>query len=251
MFLPGAGDDQLLLAVDDREEAVVVDRADVAAVQPAVVVEQGGGRLGPLVVARGRDRPAHQHLAVLGDARARCPGRARPTRAEPEVVRAAGGGGAAGLGHARRCRRSPARGPAKKRATSIGSGAEAQPAQVTRSRPSIALIGVEHGGRHRVVPRLELGAGGLPDLERLDVLRADRHGALDRGLLARRPAPWRASRRGRTGSSPTPAGRRRTAAGRTSARAGTRRVGSPTRWTCQSPKWGGMYMLSTRSAMWA
>ena len=42
--LAAGGDDQLLLAVDDREVAVLVDLADVAGVEPAVVVE-GLGRL--------------------------------------------------------------------------------------------------------------------------------------------------------------------------------------------------------------
>ena len=37
--LAAGGDDQLLLAVDDAEVAVVVELADVARVQPTVVVE--------------------------------------------------------------------------------------------------------------------------------------------------------------------------------------------------------------------
>ena len=42
--------------------------ADVAGVQPAVGVDQVGGRLGPAVVAGGHDRAAGQDLAVVGDA---------------------------------------------------------------------------------------------------------------------------------------------------------------------------------------
>ena len=51
-----------------RDEAVGVDGADVAGVQPAVVVEQLGGRLGAVEVAAGVERAAGEDLAVLGDA---------------------------------------------------------------------------------------------------------------------------------------------------------------------------------------
>src|ERR1035437_5734072 len=46
-----AADDQLLLAIDDEEEAFVVDVADVTAVEPAVLDRLGGGlRLVPVAV---------------------------------------------------------------------------------------------------------------------------------------------------------------------------------------------------------
>ena len=98
-FLPGGGDDQLLLAVDDREEAVVVEGADVAGVQPAVVVDQRAGGLLLQVVAGGVDRAADQDLAVLAelDLHARV---GAADGAELEPAGSVGGDGTAGLGHA-------------------------------------------------------------------------------------------------------------------------------------------------------
>ena len=59
-----AGDQHVLGAVDDRDEAVGVDRGDVAGVQPAVD-DRLGGRLGPVPVAEHHVGPRHQDLAVL------------------------------------------------------------------------------------------------------------------------------------------------------------------------------------------
>ena len=97
--LAGGGDDQLLLAVDDREEAVVVEGADVAGVQPAVLVDERAGGLLLEVVAGGVHRAADQDLAVLAelDLHARV---GAADGAELEAARAVGGDGAAGLGHA-------------------------------------------------------------------------------------------------------------------------------------------------------
>ena len=50
--LAAGGDDDVLLAVGDLQEAVRVDLADVAGAEPAVVGERGRGRLGILEVAR-------------------------------------------------------------------------------------------------------------------------------------------------------------------------------------------------------
>ena len=75
--LAGRVDDQLLLAVDDRDVAVLVDRGHVAGVQPAVVVERLGGAVGQVAVADHDDLRADEQLAVLGqldlDARRRQP----------------------------------------------------------------------------------------------------------------------------------------------------------------------------------
>ena len=99
MFLPDGGDDQLLLAVDDRVEAVVVDGADVAGVDPAVLVDQGAGGALLLVVAGGVDRAAAEDLAVLGEAHLDA-GVGPPDGAELEGAGAVGGEGAGRLGHA-------------------------------------------------------------------------------------------------------------------------------------------------------
>ena len=79
--LPAGGDDQLLLAVDDLQVAVVVELADVARVQPAVGVERLGGLVGIVEVAAEHVAAPADHLAVLGEldlaARDRPPDRAR------------------------------------------------------------------------------------------------------------------------------------------------------------------------------
>ena len=59
-----AADDHVLLAVGDEEEAVVVDVADVAGVQPAVA-HGVRGRLGLVPVAGHDERAVHRHLAGL------------------------------------------------------------------------------------------------------------------------------------------------------------------------------------------
>src|SRR5690606_8431501 len=61
------GLEQVLLAVGDPQEAVVVELADVAGVEPLVLAERLGRRRLELVVAGGDTRAAEQDLAVLGD----------------------------------------------------------------------------------------------------------------------------------------------------------------------------------------
>ena len=65
--LAAGRDDDVLLAVGDLDEAVVVDLGDVARVEPAVGVEHLGRRGGILVVAAEDRVAADQELAVLGD----------------------------------------------------------------------------------------------------------------------------------------------------------------------------------------
>ena len=60
-------DDDVLLASGDVEEAVIVDAAQVAAVQPAVLLKHLGGELGLLVVAEEHVRPLDHHLVVVGE----------------------------------------------------------------------------------------------------------------------------------------------------------------------------------------
>ena len=64
--LAARGDDDVLLAAGDRDEAVGVDRAEVAGVQPAVV-DRAERRVVVLVVAAEDVRAADQQLAVVGD----------------------------------------------------------------------------------------------------------------------------------------------------------------------------------------
>ena len=74
IVLAAGGDDQLLLAVDDAEVAVVVDLADVAGVQPAVLVERLGGLLRVVEVALEDVAAPADHLAVVGQISTSHPG---------------------------------------------------------------------------------------------------------------------------------------------------------------------------------
>ena len=94
--LAAGGDDQVLLAVGDLQEAVRVDLADVAGPEPAVVGERGGRRLGILVVAaEDRVAPDEDLAVVVEPDLAALDGAA--DRAEAEVV---------GIVDAQRARRS-------------------------------------------------------------------------------------------------------------------------------------------------
>jgi hypothetical protein len=64
--LAAGGDDDVLLAARDREIAVVVDRAEVAGVQPAILDRAEAG-IGAVVVAGEDVRAFDEDLAVLGD----------------------------------------------------------------------------------------------------------------------------------------------------------------------------------------
>ena len=68
-FLPPAVTMSLLLAAGDRQEAVVVDRAEIAGLEPAVGERLVGGLLVAPVAAE-HHAAAHQQLAVVGDAHA-------------------------------------------------------------------------------------------------------------------------------------------------------------------------------------
>ena len=82
--LAARGDDDVLLATGDVEEAVLVEPAEVPGVEPAVLERLAGGGL-VLVVALEDVRALDQHLAVLGDPHLHAV--ERPAhRAEPEAV---------------------------------------------------------------------------------------------------------------------------------------------------------------------
>src|SRR6476661_8280839 len=63
--LAARGLEDVLLAVGDVEEAALVDAPDVAGVEPAVLGEHLGRRLGVVVVAAHDARPSDEDLAVL------------------------------------------------------------------------------------------------------------------------------------------------------------------------------------------
>ena len=65
--LAAGGDDELLLAVDDPQVPIGVQRADIPGVQPPLGIDRLGRLLGILVVALHHVATAHQHLTVLGD----------------------------------------------------------------------------------------------------------------------------------------------------------------------------------------
>ena len=85
--LAARGDDELLLAVDDAQVAVVVELADVAGVQPAVGVERLGRALGIVEVAAEDVAAAAEHLAVVGQAQLHAgDGPPHRARAHPDRV---------------------------------------------------------------------------------------------------------------------------------------------------------------------
>ena len=97
MFLPPGGDDDVLFAAGDLDEAVGVDLADVAGVQPAVD-DRLAGRLLVLVVPLEDVGALDEDLAVVGDLHLAA-GEGFADRADLEVV---GGGDrrrGRGLGH--------------------------------------------------------------------------------------------------------------------------------------------------------
>ena len=63
--LPACGDEDVLQAVGDREETVLVEAADVARAQPAVLRKDLAGRLLFLEVPAEDGVALDQHLAVV------------------------------------------------------------------------------------------------------------------------------------------------------------------------------------------
>ena len=72
--LAAGGDDDVLLAAGYRKPAVLIERAEVAGLEPAVGGERFGGLLGEIVIAAEHVRAAHLHLAVVRDAHRRAGG---------------------------------------------------------------------------------------------------------------------------------------------------------------------------------
>ena len=171
--LAAGGDDQLLLAVDDLEVAVVVELADVAGVQPAVVVERLGGLLGLVEVAANTLPPRQQHLAVLGephlDAGTAAPTVPALTSGAFDQVMDAGG-----LRHAVDLRQRHADGAEPAR-ISAGIGAAPVMAISTSSRPSSPRT-VWNATSSRKSQVAISSCGGGAASHRLD----DRQGRLDR-----------------------------------------------------------------------
>ncbi len=90
--LPARGDDDVALAVCDRQEPVVVELADVAGAQPAVLAEHLARRFLVAEIAGEDRRPPEEDLAVVGDSDLDVRQRG-PDRAEPEAVRQVAGRG--------------------------------------------------------------------------------------------------------------------------------------------------------------
>ena len=96
--LAAGGHDDLLLAADDGQEAVVVDRAEIAGVEPAVG-EDGVGLLLVVPVAAEHDAARDEQLAVVVEAHA-VAGQQLSDRADLDVVDPVDGDRRAGLGEA-------------------------------------------------------------------------------------------------------------------------------------------------------
>ena len=96
--LAAGGHEDLLLAPGDPQEAVVVELADVAGVEPAVADRLGGRRVVAAVAAEQVDA-AQADLAVVGDAHVDA-GQRQADRADPHLAGAVDGGRGGGLGEA-------------------------------------------------------------------------------------------------------------------------------------------------------
>ena len=144
--LAGRVDDDLLLAVDDLQVAVLVELADVAGVEPAVVVDRLRGLVGLVAVALHDHGRADQHLAVLRqlDLHAR---RGRTDGADLDLVRRVRRAGAARLGHAPQLRQRQA-----ERVVELdhlarrGRGAHVQRLDLVEAQP---LADLRRARRHR------------------------------------------------------------------------------------------------------
>ena len=171
--LAGGVDDQLLLAVDDPQVAVVVECADVAGGQPAVGVDRLGGALGLVAVAGHHDLAADQHLAVVGEPQ--LDARQRP------ADRAVAGRRRAGRAWPRRTARTsptPRRsGSRSRRRTQTSPAARARPrsrtARSDRSpgRPAAARAPIRSAWAHDIASAVGHRLAGL--LER-DLAQAER-----------------------------------------------------------------------------
>src|SRR4029077_1145784 len=95
--LPARGLDEVLLPVGDAEEALRVELADVASVEPAAGIPALGRRLRAAVVAERDVRAARQYFAVLRDADLAAVQR-QPDRSELEAVGPVAGEARGGLG---------------------------------------------------------------------------------------------------------------------------------------------------------
>src|SRR5215218_4428254 len=174
-------DDQLLLAVNDLEVAVLVEVADVAAHEEAVLGEGLLGLLRLIPIARHDAGPLDEHLAVPGQLDVD-PRRGRPDRADLDPLRRVAGPGAGGLGHPPQLReRNPQR---MEELDHLGR---------RRGRTHVAGLDLAEA-EHVADVREHLGVGLLPlafellrhlcaRLDGADPAKGDVQGALDRGLL--------------------------------------------------------------------
>jgi hypothetical protein len=66
-LLAACRDDQFFLAINDAQEAISIERANIPCVEPAVRVKRFRRRLRIVVVAKEEARTTQQYLTVLGD----------------------------------------------------------------------------------------------------------------------------------------------------------------------------------------
>src|SRR5512142_3312948 len=66
-LIAASGDNQILLTVDDRQEAILIECADVARMEPAVFLQCFGRSFGIVVIAREDAWPSRQDFAVWRD----------------------------------------------------------------------------------------------------------------------------------------------------------------------------------------
>ena len=173
--LAARGDDDVLLAAGDEEEAVLVERAEVARVQPAVD-DRAEARVVVLVVAAEDVRALDQDLAVLGDADLAARQRVAD-RAQPVVVDGLRRGHRGGLGHPVALHHRHAAGVEEledllrdRRGAGVGLlelAAEGAADVLEQRLVGLVVVGLQLGG--------DLLAGGLQRAH----LQADADGALD------------------------------------------------------------------------
>ena len=123
--LAGRVDDELLLAVDDLEVAVLVELADVAGVQPAVGVDRLGGLLGLVAVAPPMTTSERISTSPSSASLISTPATGGPT--VPILILSGGltRAGAAGLGHAPQLGRAACRWRGRTRSPRRGVGRRA------------------------------------------------------------------------------------------------------------------------------
>src|SRR6266545_2482680 len=178
-------DEDVLLAIRDRHEAVVVDLGNVACVQPALVVEHLARRGLVLQVAGEVHRPADQELAVRRELQLDA-GQRRADRAEAEAVDAIRSCAARPFGKAVRLDDQDAQRVEelddllreRRAAREANADATAEPFLHLREDEPVCDAALQREQRRDALVALDVGARALADAQR----PVDQP-ALDTGLL--------------------------------------------------------------------